>query len=134
GVAECAGSRAPDLSADETAAAGGDDPVEPAAERAGQRVDQLERPDDNIDGERAGKLAADLRGAGRREPLDQATRLGRDLAGEAVPGVRAQERPRERVTVASMLVAVERQHARTDDPGGGEVGVVGCEPRGVAHD
>ena len=48
----------------------GDDLVVPAADSVRQRVDQLERPDDDIDGERAGKLAADLRGTGRREPLD----------------------------------------------------------------
>src|SRR5262249_57687006 len=97
--------RGPDPRAAGTGVDRRDDLVVPAADGVRQRVDQLERPDDDIDGERAGKLAADLRGAGRREPLDQATRLGRDLAGEAVPGVRAPERPRERVTVAAALRA-----------------------------
>ena len=59
------------------------------------------------------------------------------LAGEpSEPGVDliGPEGTGERSTMAGVLATVEREHARADDPGGGEPGVVDRERPHITHD
>ena len=66
--------------------------------------------------------------------VDQPVDLVGDHVGEALPDGLQAKRPRERRAVALVLVAVEREHARPDDPPGREPRVVDGERVGVAHD
>ena len=53
--------------------------------------------------------------------------------GEAVLHLGPRRTPGKRVAMALVLVAIERQHARADDLGRREAGIVDGEARGVAH-
>ena len=83
--------------------------------------------------ERPGQVAAHLRVSVGRQRPDQPPSLAADLLGKAAPGVRSQEGAGERVTVATVLLAVERQHARADDLRGREPRVVDGVSAGIAH-
>ena len=57
-----------------------------------------------------------------------------DGVGVAVGHLRLAQPPGERIAMAPVLVAVERQHARTDDLCRGEPGIVDREAGCIAHD
>ena len=82
-------------------------------------------------GERAGESAAQLGAPGRRDRVDQAIGLGGDDRGEAFADRIEPEGSCERVAVAPVLGAVEREHAGAHDPPGREPWVVDGEGFGV---
>src|SRR3954454_11771514 len=85
-------------------------------------------------GERPGERAAQLGRARGLDGVDQAVDLGGDHVGEALPDGLQAKRPRERRAVALVLVAVQGEHARADDPTGREARVVDGERLCGAHD
>ena len=99
----------------------------------GLGIDQLERTG-HPHGERAGEVAPDLgpTGGARSSTSRACLELDRRRCSGLHLGLA--KAPGERVAMASVLVAVERQHARPDDLCGGEARIVDREAGGVAHD
>jgi len=83
--------------------------------------------------QRTRQAAAQLRAPVRLDRVDQPLGLHPDERREALLHRVAAERPRERVAMAAVLGAVEREHARAHDLPGGETGIVDGEGRWVAH-
>ena len=84
-------------------------------------------------GERSGELAPQLGAARRRERVDQPVGLLGDRRAEALAHGVEPERPRERVAMALVRRALERQHARPDDLPGREARILDRERLRVAH-
>ena len=122
-----------DLAADRDAIDRGHDLVVPTKEHAGFRIPEPERTGHHVHRERPGEVAPDLGLAVRRQGFDQPACLELDGVGVAVGHLGLAQAPGERIAVASVLVAVERQHARTDDLRRGEPGIVDREAGCVAH-
>ena len=93
-----------------------------------------ERTGHHVHRERPGEVAPDLGPAVRRQGFDQPACLELDGVGVAVGHLGLAQPPGERIAMAPMLVAVERQHARTDDLCRGEPRIVDREAGCVAHD
>ena len=84
--------------------------------------------------QRAGQAAAQL----RRARAGSIASISRSVSAATSSVKRSPhrvepERPRERIAVAAVLRAVEREHARADHPAGGEARVVDGERLRVAH-
>src|SRR3989442_5045315 len=88
---------------------------------------------ESVHSQRTCEVAPDLGPAGRGQCLDEAAGLEVRERGESAPRLGAEEGRCERVPMTAVLVAVERQHARAEDPGGREALVVDGEQARIAH-
>ena len=112
----------------------GDDRVVPAQDRLGVGAVEPERARDDRGRQRSGELAAQLGAPRRSDRVGEPLGLLGDDGAEARVHRRQPERRGERGAVARVLVAVEREHARPDDPRRGEARVVDREGRVGAQD
>jgi hypothetical protein len=88
---------------------------------------------DDRDRQRTRESAPQIRAAVGLDRVDQPLGLLRHLLREAGPHGGEAERAGEGVAMAAVVLAVEREHARTDDLAGGEPRVLDREGRRVAH-
>jgi len=112
----------------------GHDPVVPAEDLPGVGLPEAERLGHDRDGQRAGHRAAELGLAVWLDSADQAFGLG--AAERVEPGVDLlrPEGAGKRGPVAGVPRAVQREHARPDDLGRGEPGIIdGERPRVPQH-
>ena len=124
----------PDLATGRHPVHGGDDLVIPAEHDSGLDVEELKRGGDDADGERAGEVAADLRTGSGAECLDKVRGLGSDPLPEPLHHLWPTEGRRERVTMTTVLLTIEREHARADHASRREARIVDGEASRIAHD
>ena len=111
-----------------------DDRVVPGQDGARGHLAQPEHPGHDGHGERCGQAPAQVAPPGRAHHADQPVRFtGHERFQLLVHGGLA-ERAGERAPVPVVLGAVQREHARSDDPGRREARVVHGEGRAVPHD